>query len=228
MHRSDVAWKRGSCPTTQRCPLTLISPCPYQHQSLVQQLTFKLATNGLLFSLAYASHGTVEEMVHGNWTCPNPAPYRLGEMLFQPGCWRPWRIWKAVPTRLLTPAARRHKPDMKSYKKVRNVVTWISYHFSRQAPGGPCRLINRFFKRNGLFQKISTPPPMDDTRNPVRNALWVWLEIHKFLQNFVNFNWKSRKTIQIFAKFCNSSRFWISALESCKTCSCPSWKSWNF
>ena len=30
---------------------------------------------------------------------------------------------------------------MKSYKKVRNAVTWISYHFSRQAPGGPCRLI---------------------------------------------------------------------------------------
>ena len=64
VHRSDVAWKRGSCPTTQS----------------------KLATNGLLFSLAYASHGTVEEMLDGNWTCPSPAPYRLGEMLFQPGC----------------------------------------------------------------------------------------------------------------------------------------------
>ena len=29
---------------------------------------------------------------------------------------------------------------------------------------------------------------------------------------FANFNWNSRKTIQIFAKFWNSSRFWISRL----------------
>ena len=55
-------------------------------------------------------------------------------------------------------------------------------------------------------------PPMDDIGNPVGNAQWAWLEIHKFLQNFVNFNRNSRKTIQIFAKFRNSSRFWMSRL----------------
>ena len=51
---------------------------------------------------------------------------------------------------------------------------------------------------------------MDDIGNPVRNAQWVWLEVDKFLQSFVNLNRNSRKTIQIFAKFWNSSRFWIS------------------
>ena len=54
--------------------------------------------------------------------------------------------------------------------------------------------------------------PMEDIGNPVRNAQWVWLEIHKFPQNFVNFARNSRKTIHIFAKFWNSSRFWISRL----------------
>ena len=53
---------------------------------------------------------------------------------------------------------------------------------------------------------------MDDIGNPVRNAQWVWLEIHKCPQNFVNFNRNSRKTVQIFAKFWNSSRFWIRRL----------------
>ena len=53
--------------------------------------------------------------------------------------------------------------------------------------------------------------PTDDVGNPVRNAQWVWLEIHKFPQNFVNFNWNSRKTIQIFAKSgIPQARFWIS------------------
>ena len=49
--------------------------------------------------------------------------------------------------------------------------------------------------------------PMDDIGNPVRNVQWVWLEIHIYLQNFVKFNRNSRKTIQIFPKFWNSSRF---------------------
>ena len=35
--------------------------------------------------------------------------------------------------------------------------------------------------------------PMDDIGNPVRNAQWVWQEIHKFPQNFVTFNRNSRK-----------------------------------
>ena len=33
--------------------------------------------------------------------------------------------------------------------------------------------------------------PMDDIGNPVRNAQWLWLEIHKYPQNFVNFNRKN-------------------------------------
>ena len=49
----------------------------------------------------------------------------------------------------------------------------------------------------GLFQKISTPPPPPYGRQ----------EIHKFPQNFINFNRNSRKTIQSFVKFWNSSRF---------------------
>ena len=40
-------------------------------------------------------------------------------------------------------------------------------------------------------------PSMDDIGNPVGNAQWVWLEIRKFPQIFMNFNWNSRKTIQI-------------------------------
>ena len=62
---------------------------------------------------------------------------------------------------------------------------------------------------DGLFQRISTYP-MDEIGNPLRNAQWVWLEIQKFPPNFVNFNRNSRKTIKIFVKFWNSSRFWIS------------------
>ena len=58
--------------------------------------------------------------------------------------------------------------------------------------------------------------PMDDTGNHVRNAQWVWLEIHKFLQNFVNFNRNSGKTIQIFAKFCNHIK--LSPFQLCNNC----------
>ena len=50
---------------------------------------------------------------------------------------------------------------------------------------------------------------MDDTGNPVINARSAWLEFHQYPKNFINFDWNSRKTIQIFPKFWNSARLWI-------------------
>ena len=64
--------------------------------------------------------------------------------------------------------------------------------------------------RMGYSRKYPHDPPWTTLEILIRNAQWIWLEIHKFLQNFVNFYRNSRKTIQIFAKFWNSSRFWIS------------------
>ena len=79
------------------------------------------------------------------------------------------------------------------------------------------RIISPYGLHSWLFraywdipENIHTPP-MDNIGNPVRNAQWVWLEIHKYPQ-FCEFNRNSRKTIQIFAKFWNSWRFWISRL----------------
>ena len=34
---------------------------------------------------------------------------------------------------------------------------------------------------------------MDDIGNPVRNGQWVWLEIHKFPQKFINFKFFPQK-----------------------------------
>ena len=78
------------------------------------------------------------------------------------------------------------------------------------------RIISAYGLHSWLFraywdipENIHTPP-MDNIRNPVRNAQYDWKSTN--IPKFCKFNRNSKKTIQIFAKFWNSWRFWISRL----------------